>query len=276
MTRFASKEDEWRAYLNGTHPSFVWGRRTFRYVPSSPRCKLCAAPFAGPGRLLFRRLGFAPWEKHPGMCMRCIVELEGQDVSGAEVEISFLFADVRRSSDLARRVGTMEFTRLMQRFYTTATTVLLANDAIIDKFVGDEVVGFFLPMLTGANHAGAAVHAAQELLLATGHADPDGPWLPLGAGVHSGTAFVGLVSSGSSSQFTAFGDVINVAAHVAAQAAPGEVLVTDAAVAHAELATEGLERRHLSLKGHAAETVVLPVTPAGSVQTGPLGRETAP
>jgi adenylate cyclase len=260
MTKFASKEDEWRAYLAGTHPSFVRGRRMFRHVPSSPRCKLCGAPFAGPGRFLFGLLGFGPWEKHPGMCTRCFVRLEDHDVSGAEVEISFLFADVRRSSDLARRVGTMEFTRLMQRFYTTASTVLLAQDAIIDKFVGDEVVGFFLPMLTGPNHAGAAVHAAEELLLATGHADPEGPWLPLGAGVHSGTAFVGMVSSGSSSQFTAFGDVINVAAHVAAQAAPGEVLVTDAAAVQAEMATEGLERRHLSLKGHAAEAFVLPVS----------------
>ena len=105
-----------------------------------------------------------PWEKHPGICTRCIILLRDQEVSGAEVEISFLFADVRRSSDLARRVGTMEFTHLMQRFYATANTVLLANDAILDKFVGDEVVGFFLPMLTGPNHAGAAVRAATELL----------------------------------------------------------------------------------------------------------------
>lgn len=220
MTRFASKEEEWRAYLDGTHPAIRRGRRTLRFAPSSPRCKLCSAPFAGPGRFVFGRLGFSPWEKQPGICTRCIVQLEGQDVSGAEVEVSFLFADVRRSSDLARRVGTMEFTRLMQRFYTTATTVLQARDAIIDKFVGDEVVAFFLPMLTGPAHAAAAVHAAEELLRATGHAEPDGPWLPLGAGVHTGTAFVGMVSSGSSSEFTAFGDVINVAAHVAAGSSP--------------------------------------------------------
>jgi adenylate cyclase len=257
MTKFASKEDEWRAYLDGTHPLLLRGRWLFRLVPSSPRCKMCSAPFAGPGRFIFGRLGFAPWRKHPGICTRCILLLEDQDVSGAEVEISFLFADVRRSSDLARRVGTMEFTRLMQQFYTTANTVLQANDAILDKFVGDEVVGFFLPMLTGANHASAAVHAAGELLRATGHADPDGPWLPLGAGVHTGTTFVGMVSSGTSSEFTAFGDVINVAAHVASQAAAGEILVTDAAAVQAELATEGLERRHLSLKGHAADAFVL-------------------
>jgi adenylate cyclase len=260
MTKFATKEDEWRAYLTGTHPTLRWGHRTFRFVPYGPRCKMCSAPFHGPGKFLLGHFGFRPWDKHPGICTRCITLLEDQEVSGAEVEISFLFADVRRSSDLARSVGTMEFTRLMQRFYATASAVLLENDAILDKFIGDEVVGFFLPMLTGPNHAGAAVHAALDLLRAAGHADPEGPWLPLGAGVHTGTAFVGMVSNGSSSEFTAFGDPINVAAHLAAQAAPGEILVTDTAAAQALLRTDGLEHRHLSLKGYATDAVVIPVS----------------
>ena len=222
----------------------------------------CSAPFAGPGRALFGLLGFAPWEKNPNLCTRCISRLD-QDVSGAEVEISFLFADVRRSSDLARRVGTMEFTHLMQRFYTTANTVLQANDAILDKFVGDEVVGFFLPMLTGANHAGAAVRGSAPLLLETGHGE-DGPrGSPSARGVHTGVAFVGMVSQGTSSEFTAFGDPINVAAHLASQAAPGEILVTDEAAAAAGMSIDGLERRHLMLKGHPADAVVLPVSPAG-------------
>ena len=96
MKQFASKEEEWRAYLDGTHPLLLRGKRLFRHVPSSPRCKMCAAPFAGPGHVIFGRMGFEPWEKHPGICTRCIILLRDQEVSGAEVEISFLFADVRR------------------------------------------------------------------------------------------------------------------------------------------------------------------------------------
>jgi adenylate cyclase len=268
MPKFASQEEEWRAYLNGTHPGIRLGQHTFRYIPSSPRCKMCSAPFSGLGRLIFRPLGFAPWDKNPNLCTQCVTALNKQEVSGAEVEISFLFADVRRSSDLARRVGTMEFTKLMQRFYTEATSILLADDAVIEKFVGDEVVGFFMPLLTGPNHAAAAVHAAEDLLLGTGHGEADGPWLPLGAGVHTGVAFVGMVSRGSSSDFTAFGDPINLAAHVAAQAAPGEILVTDTAAAAAGLATDGLEKRELSLKGHPARAFVVRV-PAGSPRPTP-------
>ena len=256
MSRFASQEDEWRAYLDGTHPAIRWGRRTFRLVPSSPRCRMCSVPFRGVGRAIFRPLGFTPWEKNPNLCRRCITSLDRYEVSGAEVELSFLFADVRHSSDLARQIGTMEFTRLMQRFYTTATETLLADDAIIETFVGDEVVGFFLPLMSGTQHAEAALHAAQDLMRAAGYGEGD-VWLPLGAGVHTGTAFVGMVKRGTSSDFTAFGDTINVTAHLAAQAAPGEILVTTEAAAAAGLDTGGLERRHLDLKGHPMDAVVV-------------------
>jgi adenylate cyclase len=258
-TNYESPEEQWAAYLNGTHPTIKLGRRTFRLVPSSPRCKMCSVPFGGLGRVLFGPFGWKAWEKNPNLCTFCVRYLNKQDVSGAEVEVSFLFADVRRSSDLARRVGTMEFTRLMHRFYEVATEVLFGGNAIIEKFVGDEVVGFFIPLLTGPNHAAAAVHAAEHLLRETGHADEGGPWLPLGAGVHTGVAFVGMVSRGASSDFTAFGDPINVAAHVASKAAPGEILVTDAAAAASGLRTDGLERRRLDLKGVEENAVVLPV-----------------
>ena len=191
--------------------------------------------------------------------------LSTKDFSGAEIELSFLFADVRSSSDIARQIGTMEFAHLMHRFYRVATDVLLADDAIVEKFVGDEVVGFFMPLTAGEDHAATAVRAAEHLLVATGHGDDDGPWLPLGAGVHTGTAFVGVVSSGATSDFTALGDAINVAAHVAAQAGPGEILVTDAAAASG-IDLDGLQRRSLSLKGHPVGAVVVPVPSATSIR----------
>ena len=40
-------------------------------------------------------------------------------------------------------------------------------------------------------------------MVATGHADAAGPWLPLGAGVHSGTAWVGTVGDAAHVELTA-------------------------------------------------------------------------
>jgi adenylate cyclase len=113
--------------------------------------------------------------------------------------------------------------------------------------------------MTGPDHAGRAIDVARELLRATGHGSAGGPWIPLGVGVHTGTAFVGMVASGGASDFTALGDPVNIAAHLAAQAGVGEILVGDVAAASATLADGAHERRHLSLKGHPFDAFVLPV-----------------
>ena len=83
-------------------------------------------------------------------------------VAGAEVELSMLFADVRGSSKLARRMSVVDFTNLMSRFYEVSKGVLFQADAIVEKFVGDEVVGLFLPFMTGPNHADVALTAAES------------------------------------------------------------------------------------------------------------------
>jgi len=170
---------------------------------------------------------------------------------GAELEISMLFVDVRGSTRMAEGMSPASFGQLMNRFYKAATDVLIRTDAIIDKLVGDEVIGLYLPLFTGPNHARPAVLAAQELLLATGHAEEEGPWLPVGIGVHTGTAFVGTVggAEGTVSDITALGDNMNVTARLASVAAPGEALISEVAYAAGGVDLGELESRQLELKG---------------------------
>jgi adenylate cyclase len=170
---------------------------------------------------------------------------------GAEVELSMLFVDARGSTGLAEQMTAKDFSRLMGRFYKAATRVLIRTDAYIDKLVGDEVVALYLPLFTGANHAGAAVQAAQELLRATGHADRSGPWLPIGVGVHTGVAYVGVISGaeGTMTDVTALGDNMNTAARLASSAGPGEALISDASYDSAGLVLGNAGQRQLKLKG---------------------------
>lgn len=266
-TRIVS-EEEWRAYLEGTHKHIRMGRRTLGAIPTDPRCRLCSTPFAGPGGWVLRHLSDtnAPWEKNPNLCRRCVTGISKQEITGAEIDISFLFVDVRRSSELARRIGTIEFAHVMQRFYEVATKALFDHDGLLDKFVGDEVVGFFAPFMAGAEHPRRAVDAARALFGAVGYGSEAGPWLRLGAGVHTGRSFVGFVPRGLESEFTALGDTINVAAHLAAEAGPSEILVTEEVAATLE--TSGLEPRHVSLKGHELDVLVLSVDERSPSESG--------
>ena len=87
---------------------------------------------------------------------------------------------------------------------------------------GDEVIGIYVPGLTGPDYRQRAVEAGLDLLRATGHGEPAGPWLSIGVGVHSGIAFVGSIGvEGGNYQFAALGDTMNFGARLVAAAKGG-------------------------------------------------------
>jgi adenylate cyclase len=240
--------------LRGDEPGWRYGRRLFRMLPSSPRCKMCLSPFGAPFFPFMRAMGKSPWPKNPKYCSQCFRELLAHR-GGSEVDCSLLFADVRGSTALAETMRPTDFTALMNRFFETASEVLVNHDAIVDKFVGDEVIGLFVPALTGAGmHARHAIEAGRELLRATGGSRP---WLPIGIGVNSGISYVGTVGDGDNVDLTAMGDRVNVTARLAGAANAGEMLVTVDAAEAAELDRTGLERRRLDLKGKTEQTEVV-------------------
>jgi adenylate cyclase len=249
----AMVREVWRTYLTtGEYVKETRQRRLFRRLPGPPdtRCKNCYAPFEGIGARIVRVI----YNKHPStynprICNAC-EEFAREFQGGAEVELSMLFADVRGSTTLAEGMSPSAFSALIDRFYQSTTDVLIHTDALIDKLAGDEVTAFYFPGFAGPEHAKRAVGAAQELLRVTGHGEPGGPWIPVGVGIHTGTAFFGVVGTETGMRdITALGDAVNVAARLASQAGPGEVVVSEATGAAAGLDTEGLEHRQLDLKG---------------------------
>ena len=162
------------------------------------------------------------------MCDTCF-DFMRQHHGGAEIECSFLFADIRGSTTIAEGMTASSFRALLDRFYSTASKVVFDHDGSVDKFVGDELVAMFSPLMSGERHAAHAVEAAQALLVATGHAKTGFPWVPLGAGVHTGIAWIGAVGDASHVELTALGDTVNTTARLAATAGVGEILVSSVA-----------------------------------------------
>jgi adenylate cyclase len=259
-------EERWREALLGVPPMHLLTRRLFARLPSSPRCKNCAAPFAGPGSWLARAMGCGHWSRNPTFCARCIGQVSSRGIGGAEVELSMLFADIRGSTTIAEGMSAAEFAGLLDRFYAVAVDVLVREDAMIDKFVGDEVVALFIPAFAKERHAEHAVRAAARLLAATGHTDPEGPWVPVGVGVNTGMAYVGAVGSqGQVTDVTALGDAVNTTARLASAAQAGQVLVTESAAAASGLNIDGLGVERIELKGKSEPTAVHILTAGDSV-----------
>ena len=207
-----------------------------------------------------RAVGLGPWPMSPKYCVGCFRDI-AKHRSGAEIQCSLLFADVRGSTPMAESMRPTDFRALMDRYFQVATEVLIARDAIVDKFVGDEVIGIFVPALAGERHATRAIDAGRALLAATGHGTSDA-WLPIGAGVNTGIAFVGTVGDGDRVDFTALGDTVNVTARLASSAGAGELLVTIPAAEAAMLNMAGVAHRSLFLKGKGQPTTVVVLGPS--------------
>ncbi len=247
----SSKNDEmWRKVLSGEISDFILGRRLFKRLPSNPRCRLCNAPFRGVGGQ-FVRLAFRKGRSsvNPNFCNMCYTFLTAHP-GGAEIDMTLLFADIRGSTTLAEKMGTLAFSRLINRFYIAATQVFSDSNAWINRLVGDQVIGLYLPAMAGAEHARVAIEGAQALLRAVGYGSPEGAWLPLGVGVHTGTTFMGSVGTDDVTRdITVLGDTANTTARLSSVAAAGEILISDAAAAQSGIDLSNLEARTLELKG---------------------------
>jgi adenylate cyclase len=173
--------------------------------------------------------------------------------------------DVRGSTTIAEQMNSVEFGRLMNRFFGVATDILIRTDALIDKVVGDGVVGLYFPGFAGPAYPSMAVKAAQDLLRAVGYGTPKGSWLPIGIGVHTGTAYVGTVSGpqGELTDLTVLGDAANVTARLASRAGPGEALLSEATYVATGPNLGELEQRKLELKGKS-EVVQVRVLQVGA------------
>jgi adenylate cyclase len=240
-------------------------------LPSNPRCTWCNAPFGGIGGSILQRLFHRGRSSmNPTICNVCD-DFMRTHPGGAEIEVTLLFADVRGSTSLAESMSPTAFSALMDRFYTAATEVVASHAGLIEKFVGDEAAVLFPPGFAGPGHASKAVEAARALLEATGHTRPEGPWLPVGAGVHTGVAFVGSVGSGGISQLAVLGDLPNATARLASLAGRGEILVSDAAVAMGGIDTAGAARRELQLKGKSQPLGVYVLGAATRMELPPAG-----
>lgn len=249
--------DLWYTVFAVGHPALKKFQNLHRWLPSPPRCKLCFAPFHGPGGVLMAALHKGPNSRNPNFCNACDKFLRAFP-GGAEVELSILFVDVRESTGLAERLGATSFSGAINAFYREAIKIINATDGFVLGFVGDEVVAVYPPGFSGSDHARKAARAALELLELKVPVASDGSLIRLGVGVHSGAAFIGTATGAPEGiqDITALGDNVNIAARLASAALPGEALITEVTCVAAGLLMDQVDCRELELKGKTEPVAV--------------------
>jgi adenylate cyclase len=243
--------DFWHSWFTeGPPPNETRLKRFLSKLPADPRCTFCNAPFQGVGARVVKMVYGKQRSPHnPAYCNICdqFAALYG---GGAEVKMAMLFADVRGSTKLSEQLSPTAFSVEIEKFYHVTTKVLIDAHAFIDRLGGDEVIAFFGAGLSGTDYVQVAIEAGLGILEATGHANPEGPWIPVGVGVHVGNAYFGSVTGpGGIHNITALGDEVNTAARLASLAKQGECVVSEAAMAMAGVENSDGEKKELQLKG---------------------------
>lgn len=238
----SDKVKRWQAMVDSQ-------RRLYSRIPSDPHCFECGVPMAGFGGNLLRFMGSAPSSFSPRLCNGCEKSARKYEL-GAEVELTMIFADVRDSTPLAESLGPTGFKEIIGRFYKETSKILIERNAMVNRLMGDQVIALFVPRFVGKNHAGVAVEAAKELLRVTGHGSRSEPWIPVGVGVHTGTAYVGAIGAAEGvTEIAVLGIAPTLCARLSSKAAAGEILISEDSVKSGNLDVSGLESRSLELKG---------------------------
>jgi adenylate cyclase len=219
--RRRAKDDKYffNACASGLVPRY---RRVNRRLPADPRCRICLVPFAGVGRILRVR----PSRKNPNYCMSCF---EMAPLGASDMDVGVLFADLRGFTSWCEDQTPEAVERALNRFYTVTTSAVTDADGLVDKLVGDEVMGLFLPVFPalGDHTCEVMLTVAERIIYRLNDATSGAAALPVGIGLNFGTARVGNVGAGEVKDFTAVGDVVNTAARLQAAAQAGEIVVSE-------------------------------------------------
>jgi adenylate cyclase len=197
--------------------------------------------------VVFRVFGIRRSSRNPNLCNRCGTHVE----EGRIVEMTVVFIDLSSSTELTQELGAEKTHEVVDAFLRTVTNVLVRHGAFIDKYIGDAVMALFNVPIRHADHPRRAVAAASELgaELETLRGKFKLP-LEVSVGIATGWARVGRLGSEDSKDYTAIGDVVNLAARLQSKARAGEILIsreTFTSPSLSELSGAGAER--LVLKG---------------------------
>lgn len=141
---------------------------------------------------------------------------------GVRQEITILFADLRGFTSWAEKVSPELVLDLLNEKLAVAVAAIVDAGGLLDKFVGDAVMGLFNTPQPDPDHAWHAVQAGWHFMKAL---EGSGT-LRFSVGVHTGTAVVGNIGTPTVMNFTAIGDAVNQAKRLQEMATGGQMFIS--------------------------------------------------
>jgi adenylate cyclase len=168
----------------------------------------------------------------PAVIERLLDDPSALNLGGQRQQITSLFADLRGFTDFSRQHDPETLVDVLNRYLAIGAEAVLDEEGTLDKFMGDAVVAFFTAPLAQSDHAVRALRAALKIQIRTARLHGSLPpeyRLAFGVGISVGEAVVGNVGMEKQMDYTAIGNSVNLARRLQECAAPGQILISQAA-----------------------------------------------
>jgi class 3 adenylate cyclase len=152
-------------------------------------------------------------------------------LGGVRQTVTILYADFRGYTTLAETIAPERLVGVLNSHLGVVAHAILQHQGTLDKFMGDAILAIFNAPLPQNDHALRAVRAASTLqeALRDLHRNVAPPLrLPCSVGISTGEAVVGNIGAVEIVNYTAVGDVVNLAQRIEADAEDGQIVFTDA------------------------------------------------
>src|SRR3954447_11205408 len=143
--------------------------------------------------------------------------------------VTVVFIDVVGSTSVAEMLDPEDVLARLDPYYALACDTIERHGGVVEKFIGDAVVGLFGATTAAENDGERAVTAALRIVdeVSELEAFEGVPKLQVRVGVATGEAIVSMQARAADGRGVAWGDVLNTAARVQSAAPIDRVLVDD-------------------------------------------------
>lgn len=145
---------------------------------------------------------------------------EGEDKLGGQIqEVSILFSDIRNFTTIAEKLGAHETVSMLNEYFSLMDDCMSRYGGILNKYMGDAILGVFGAPFSSGEDADRAVKAAVDMMRALrpfnakrlrNGQEP----VNIGIGISTDEVLSGNIGSLKRMDYTVIGDGVNLAARL--------------------------------------------------------------
>ncbi len=149
-------------------------------------------------------------------------------------EATVIFTDIRGFTRFSEAMPAERVVEFLNEFLEEMTLAIMEYDGMLNKYIGDAVMGVFGVPFNSERHAVRALQAALSMQarliqLNKSLVERGLPELSIGIGLHTGELLIGAIGSKQQLDYTVIGDTVNTASRIEGLTRnfPVEILVSE-------------------------------------------------